>query len=118
MRCGAEMSADVPSTKDRAWPADGLLDRPRAARPLSPISDGGLISHLVELIVESWWDLDAHGGRRYHEYFAKDGIFDFAGRTQRGRETIREHFAQRLEAGARMTIHILSNFVGKVKNDG
>jgi hypothetical protein len=76
-----------------------------------------VVGHLVDLITESWWDLDAHAGERFHEYFAKEGVFDFAGRITSGRDRIRELLAQRRQEGARTTVHLLSNFVAEVRHD-
>lgn len=99
-------------------PERGLRDKRPSLAPEGSGAGLALISHLEDLIVESWWDLDAYGGRRSHKYYTEGGVFDFAGQTTQGREPIRELFTQRREAGARTTMHFLSNFVGEVTDCG
>jgi ketosteroid isomerase-like protein len=102
---------------DKSKPAVGLLHRSLPALDGTAAAQRDLVQHLIDLVVESWWDLDANEGRRYHEYFTEDGTFDFAGQLMTGRGAIEANFDARRTLGDRTTLHMLTNLTGEIEGE-
>jgi hypothetical protein len=73
--------------------------------------DADLLARLAALAAESWRDVDLNEGLLLHEYFAEDGVFNFAGDKTQGRAAIRQRYVLRRQSGERATIHLVSNFI-------
>ncbi len=101
---------------NKSQPALGLLTRTFEVFDGADANERDLVQHLIALVVESWWDLDANDGRRYHQYFTADGVFDFAGKITAGRAAIEANFDDRRANGARTTLHMLTNLTGQLES--
>jgi SnoaL-like domain len=76
------------------------------------VSDGDLRlwQYFSLLEAEYWHDVDANGGRRAHEFFTPAGSYAIGKRVFQGHEEIQQFYGWRSGRGARVSLHLVTNF--------
>ena len=75
-----------------------------------------LTQELHALLVDYWHDVDTNWGRNAPGYYTEDAVFEASRNSYQGREQIRAFYQYRLDRGARVAVHSVSNF--RVEIDG
>lgn len=65
---------------------------------------------LEALAVDYWYEVDANGGVRAHEFYTADAIFSTSMKTRQGQSQIQDFYRIRRQRGPRLSLHIVQNF--------
>lgn len=75
-----------------------------------------IIQEISNLLARHWHDVDRNWGRNAHNDYMVDGCYTTSQRTHKGRDAIKEFYADRRGRGERIARHLISNLHVTVKD--
>jgi hypothetical protein len=75
-------------------------------------------SKIAAAVHASWWTVDHSGGAGSEDQYTEDGVCIMPALVMRGRAEIARGYATRLEAGPRLSRHLVSNLTFAADGDG
>jgi ketosteroid isomerase-like protein len=83
------------------------------------IAERSALSRFLEgKVIGYWHDVDFRWGERASEHYTATAVFVSPNSRYEGREQIREFYAWRKDRGARVNVHLVSNFHLHALDDG
>ena len=77
-----------------------------------------VIVELQTVLADFWYDVDARGGNDAASFYTEDGVFEASERTYSGREMIEKFYRFRRDRGARVAMHVVTNFRAQLIGPG